>query len=55
MTQLNGSTSEVVVTIFEICITIVLGIGGGLIFSWQAAVLSIICSPLLVVGMYKMA
>ena len=48
-------TSEVVVTIFEIVVIIVLGIGAGLIICWQAALLSIFCSPLLIVGLYKMA
>lgn len=48
-------TSEVVVVIFELMCVITIGLCGGLYFSWQAAVLCFICSPIMIVGMYLMS
>ena len=55
ITQLNGMTSEVLVTIFELCSIVTLGMIGGIYFCWQAAILCFICSPIMIVGMYMMA
>lgn len=55
ITSLNGMTSEVIVTIFElVCVTSV-GLVGGIYFCWQAAILCFLLSPIMVVGMYMMA
>ena len=55
ITSLNGMTSEVLVTVFELASTCVLGFTGGLIFSWEATLISFLCSPIMVVGMYMMS
>ena len=52
---LNGMTSEVLVTIFELVAIIIIGMSAGVYFNWKAAVLCLICSPIMVVGMYMMA
>ena len=53
--QLNGMTSEVIVNFFELSCIIVLGLAGGLYFSWQSALVCFVCSPIMVVGMYMMS
>ena len=52
--SLNGMTSEVLVTIFEVACIVVIGMIAGSYFCWQAAILSFLLSPILIVGMYKM-
>ena len=53
--SLNGMTSEVLVTMFELVAVTVLGMLGGLYFCWQAAILCFVCSPIMVFGMYMMS
>ena len=53
--SLNGMTSEVLVTLFELCSIIIIGLVGGLYFSWQATILCFVLSPIMIVGMYKMS
>jgi len=55
ITSLNGMTSEVLVTVFELICVITLGFVGGLYFCWQAALLCFILSPIMVIGMYMMS
>ena len=52
--SLNGMTSEVLVTIFEVGCIMAIGLTLGSYFCWQAAILSFILSPIMIVGMYKM-
>ena len=52
--NLNGMTSEVLVTLFELCSIVIIGLVGGIYFSWQAAILCFVLSPIMIVGMYKM-
>ena len=47
-------TSEVLVTIFELFAIVTLGLVGGIYFCWQAAILTFVLSPIMVLGMYKM-
>ena len=54
ITKLNGMTSETLVTIFEVGCIVIIGMTLGSYFCWQAAILSCICSPIMIVGMYKM-
>lgn len=53
--SLNGMTSEVIVTLFELCCIMVIGMTVGIIICWQAALLAFVTSPIMVVGMYMMA
>ena len=53
--SLNGMTSEVLVTLFELASVVCLGLIGGIYFCWQAAVLCFVCSPIMIFGMYMMA
>ena len=55
ITSLNGMTSEVLVTIFEVFAMLVIGMAGGLYFCWQAAIVAFVCSPMLILGAYLMA
>ena len=48
-------TSEVLVTIFELVCIMLLGFCGGLYFSWRAAILCLVCSPIMIIGMYMMS
>jgi len=52
---LNGMTSEVLVTIWELCAIVVIGMAAGCYFNWKAAIVCLVCSPIMVVGMYMMA
>ena len=52
--SLNGMTSEVLVTIFEVACICVIGMTAGSYFCWQAAILSFLLSPIMIIGMYKM-
>lgn len=52
---LNGMTSEVLVTIFKLVAIVILGMSAGIYFSWKAAIVCLVCSPILIVGMYMMA
>ena len=52
--SLNGMTSEVLVVIFEVACIMVIGMTAGSYFCWQAAILSFVLSPIMIVGMYKM-
>ena len=52
--SLNGLTSEVIVTLFELICIICIGMSAGIYFSWQAAIISFVLSPIMVVGMYLM-
>ena len=51
---LNGMTSEVLVTIFELVAIIIIGMSAGVYFNWKAAILCLVCSPIMVIGMYMM-
>ena len=53
--SLNGMTSEVLVTIFELVAIIIIGMSAGLYFNWKAAIVCLICSPIMIIGMYMMA
>jgi len=53
--SLNGMTSEVLVTLFELACMILLGLLGGLYFCWQAAILCFLLSPIMIIGMYMMS
>lgn len=55
ISALNGMTSEVLVTIFEVVAIVIIGMVGGLYFCWQAAIVGLVCSPILIVGFYMMA
>ena len=55
ITSLNGMTSEVLVTIFEVFCMLILGMVDGLYFCWQAAIVAFLCSPILILGAYMMA
>lgn len=55
ITLLNGMTSEVLVTIFELVAIIIIGMSAGLYFNWKAAIVCLICSPIMIIGMYMMA
>ena len=48
-------TSEVIVTIFELIVTISFGMIIAFIICWQAAIMCIICSPIMIFGMYMTA
>lgn len=48
-------TSEVLVTIFELIAIVILGMSAGIYFNWKAAIVCLVCSPIMVVGMYMMA
>ena len=52
---LNGMTSEVLVTIFELVAIVIIGMAAGIYFNWKAAILCLVVSPIMVVGMYMMA
>lgn len=52
--SLNGMTSEVLVTMFEVACIMAIGMTAGSYFCWQAAILSFLLSPIMIVGMYKM-
>jgi len=52
---LNGMTAEVLVTLFELIFVMALGLLGGLWFSWQASIVCMICSPVMLCGMYLQA
>ena len=53
--SLNGMTTEVLVTVFEVVTVAVIGLVAALIISWQACIVSIMCSPIMIIGMYMMA
>ena len=53
--SLNGMTSEVIVTLFELSCIMIIGMTVGLVICWQAAILAFLLSPIMVVGMYMMA
>ena len=53
--SLNGMTSEVLVTVFEVCCVAAIGLIVALIICWQATITSLLCSPIMVVGMFMMA
>lgn len=42
-------------TIFELVVICVVGITLGTIICWQSAILCVLISPILIIGMYKMA
>lgn len=52
---LNGMTSEVLVTIFELVAIVILGMSAGIYFNWKAAIVCLVCSPIMIIGMYMMA
>ena len=52
---LNGMTAEMLVTLFELFFVMILGLVGGLYFSWQASIVCMICSPVMLIGMYMQA
>ena len=52
--NLNGMTSEVLVSIFELFSIVTIGMIGGVYYCWQAAILCFVLSPIMVIGMYKM-
>ena len=49
---LNGLTAEMLVVLFELAILIVYGLVGGIYFSWQAAIVAVLCSPIMLVAFY---
>mmetsp|Transcript_33800 Transcript_33800/g.44614 ORF Transcript_33800/g.44614 Transcript_33800/m.44614 type:complete len:284 (-) Transcript_33800:1325-2176(-) len=53
--SLNGMTSEVLVTLWELACIMLIGMIGGAIFCWQAAILAFLLSPIMIIGMYMMA
>ena len=53
--SLNGMTSEVLVTIFELAAIIIIGMSAGIYYNWMAAIVCFVCSPIMIVGMYMMA
>ena len=55
ITSLNGMTSEVLVTIFEVVCILLIGMAAGLYFCWQAAIVAFLCSPIMICGGYLMA
>lgn len=48
-------TSEVVVTIFELIVTVSMGMIIAFTICWQAAIMCILFSPIPILGMYMMA
>ena len=50
---LNGLTAEMLVTLFELVFLMIYGLIGGIYFSWQATIVSVICSPIMLIAMYK--
>jgi len=55
ITSLNGMTSEVLVTIFELVVVCIVGIAMGAYFCWQTVILCVVLSPILVLGIYMMS
>ena len=53
--SLNGMTSEVLVTLFELVCVVIIGLVAGIYFCWQATILCFILSPIMIVGMYMMS
>ena len=49
---LNGLTAEMLVVLFELAILIVYGLVGGIYFSWQAAIVAVLCSPIMLIAFY---
>ena len=54
LVSLNGLTSEVIVTIFELVFVTIIGLVGGIYLCWQAAILCFALSPIMVIGSYMM-
>ena len=52
---LNGMTAEMLVTLFELAFVMALGMIGGIYFQWQAALVCVICSPIMIAAMYLSA
>ena len=52
---LNGLTAEMLVTLFELVFLMIYGLIGGIYFSWQATIVSVICSPIMLIAFYKQA
>ena len=50
--DLNGLTSETIVSIFEVFAIVILGLIGGTVVCWQAAVLCFVLCPIMIIGMY---
>jgi len=55
ITSLNGMTTEVLVSLFEMFATTSIAIIGGFYFCWQAAIMATILSPIMVLGVYLMS
>ena len=52
ITELNGMTSEVIVTIVEVLCSMTFGIVGGFIVCWQQACFALLLSPIVLGGGY---
>jgi ABC-type multidrug transport system fused ATPase/permease subunit len=52
VTELNGMTSETVVTVVEVIFSLIFGITGGFILCWQQATIAFVLSPIAVGGAY---
>ena len=52
--DINGLTSETIVSIFEVFAIVALGLIGGTVVCWQAAILCFVLCPIMIIGMYKM-
>jgi ATP-binding cassette subfamily B (MDR/TAP) protein 1 len=52
ITELNGMTSETVVTVVEVIFSLTFGILGGFILCWQQAVIAFVLSPIAIGGAY---
>lgn len=48
-------TAEMLVTLFELVFVMALGLAGGIYFSWQASIVCMLCSPIMLVSMYMQA
>ena len=48
-------TAEMLVTLFEIVFIVVVGLAGSIFFNWQSSIVCIICSPIIICGMYLLA
>ena len=52
---LNGMTAEMLVSLFEIAFVMLIGLIGGFYFRWEAAVVCVIFSPIMLAAMYLSA
>ena len=52
--SLNGMTTETLVVLFGLVVTTCLGVGFGFLICWQATVLSILLSPIMIGGIYAL-